>query len=54
MDISFAISVAVLIAGLILYLVASGKPSDIGRIMFAAGLLAALLRFAARAALHIG
>ena len=54
MDISFAISIAVMIAGLILYLVAAGKPNELGRIMFAAGLLAALLKFAGRAALHIG
>ena len=55
MDISFAISIAVMIAGLILYFIAAPpKPCEVGRLMFFAGLLAALLKFAGRAALHIG
>ncbi len=55
MDLSLAISVAVLIGGLVLYLVsAAPKPSEVGRIMFFAGLLAALLKFAGSASLRIG
>lgn len=55
MDISLAISVAVMIAGLVLFLVSSAaKPMKIGRIMFFAGLLVALLKFAGRASLHVG
>ncbi len=41
-----ALSLLVLIVGLVLYVVASHpKPSELGRIMFAMGLLVALLRF---------
>lgn len=55
MDISLALSVAALVAGVVLYFVAKApKPMEIGRLMFFAGLLASLLRFAGHAALHIG
>lgn len=55
MNLSFALSVAVLVAGLVVYLLSSQpKPQEVGRIMFAMGLLATLLRFAATAALHVG
>jgi hypothetical protein len=55
MDISLGLSVAVMLVGLVLYLVsAPAKPQEIGRLMFAFGLLAALLRFAGSASLHVG
>lgn len=55
MDLYFALSVVVMVAGLILYLVAAPpKPQEIGRLMFFAGLLVALLRFAGHASLRIG
>lgn len=55
MNLSLAISVAVMIAGLIMYLLAAPpKPQEIGRLMFFAGLLAALLKFAGEASLRIG
>ncbi len=44
MSLSLALSVAVMIVGLALYLLAAPpKPQEIGRLMFACGLLAALL-----------
>lgn len=52
MDISLALSVVSLVAGLVLYLISTGKVQDVGRIMFAAGLLATLLRFGGHVALH--
>ena len=55
MNISFGLSMAVTLVGLALYLLSgAGKRQDLGRIMFAAGLLATLLKFAGTAALHIG
>lgn len=55
MDISFALSIAVLIAGLVIYLVVKeGKAVEVGRLMFFAGLLVTLLRFGGHAALHVG
>jgi len=55
MTLSFAIAIAVMIAGLVMYLIASGaKIQRIGEIMFAFGLLATLLKFAGQASLHIG
>lgn len=54
MDLTFAISIAVMIAGLVIYFVSSAKPMEIGKLMFFAGLLAALLKFAGRASLHVG
>jgi len=53
MNISVALSIAVMLAGLILYLVAAPpKPQEVGRLMFFAGLLVSLLRFAGVATLH--
>lgn len=55
MNLSFGLSIAVMVAGLVLYLVsAAPKPQEVGRIMFAMGLLATLLRFAGQASLHVG
>jgi Na+/phosphate symporter len=55
MNLSFALSVAVCIAGVILYFVsAASKPQEVGRIMFAMGLLATLLKFAGEASLRVG
>ena len=54
MNLSFGLSIAVTLAGLILYWVGSTKPAEIGRIMFAMGLLATLLKFAGQASLHVG
>ncbi len=52
MNVSFALSVAVLLVGLALYLLpTSTKPQEIG---FAAGLLVTLLRFAGEAFFRIG
>jgi hypothetical protein len=53
MDISFGLSVAATIAGLIMYYVASNKTMEVGRLMFFAGLLATLLKIAGRAGFHI-
>ncbi len=48
MNLSLAISVAVMIVGLVLYLVATPpRPNEIGRLMFVTGLLVTLLRTAA-------
>ncbi len=55
MNLSLAISLVIAIAGVVLYLVsAAPKPQEIGRLMFACGLLAALIRFAGDASLRIG
>lgn len=54
MDAYFALSVVVLVVGLMLMLVAVGKAQDVGRCMFLAGLTAALIRFGGHASLHIG
>lgn len=55
MNISVGISIAVCLIGLVLYLVAAApKPQEIGRIMFAMGLLATLMRFAGEASLRLG
>lgn len=54
MDISLAISVAVMIAGLVLYFLAiPPKPQEVGRLLFFAGLFVALLKFAGTASLSI-
>lgn len=55
MNLSFGLSVAVMLAGLVMYWMSSGsKPQEVGRIMFAMGLLATLLKFAGQASLHLG
>jgi Na+/phosphate symporter len=55
MNISFGLSVAVTLIGLAMYmLTANAKMQETGRIMFAMGLLATLLKFSGQAALHIG
>lgn len=55
MDISIALPFLVAVAGLALFVFASGAKSvEVGRLMFFGGLLAGLLRFAGHAALHIG
>ncbi len=55
MNISFAISVAVMLVGAVLYVLpADGKLTEIGRIMFAFGLLVTLLRFVGDASLRLG
>ena len=55
MGFSFAISVAVFIVGLCLYfLVTNPKVQEVGKIMFAVGLLVALLKFAGHASVQIG
>lgn len=55
MTLSLALSVAVLVVGGLLYLLAANpKVAEVGRLMFAVGLLAALLRFAGEASLRIG
>lgn len=54
MDISFAISIVVMLVGLVLYWITAGKPQRIGEIMFAFGLLATLLKFAGHASVRIG
>jgi len=55
MNVSFGLSIAVTLVGLALYLLTSGtKVQEAGRIMFAMGLLATLLKFAGQASLHVG
>lgn len=55
MNISFAIPIAVMIVGLILYyFIASAKTQEVGRLMFFAGMFVAMLKFAGSASLHIG
>ncbi len=58
MNLSFGISIAVMLVGFVLHMnVAPGahpKWSETGRIMFAVGLFITLLRFAGSASLHIG
>ena len=52
MTLSFALCVAVLLLGLVLYYLTTGKPQELGRIMFAVGLLVTLLRFSGTLTLH--
>jgi hypothetical protein len=52
MQITFAIPLAVMLVGLLMYGLTGGKPSDIGRVMFACGLLVTLFQVAGRA-LHV-
>lgn len=50
----FTLSVVVMVVGLVLMLVATGKAQDIGRCMFHAGLVVTLLLGGGHAWLHIG
>ena len=45
-EVTLALSAVVGVVGLITFLVAKEKASEIGRVMFGAGLLATLLQFA--------
>lgn len=54
MTISFGLSIFVMLGGLALWFLTTGRASEVGRICFAVGLLVSLLRFAGEAALHIG
>lgn len=52
---TIALSIAVMLVGLAVYLLTSTpKPMELGRLMFFAGLLVALLRFAGAATVHLG
>ncbi len=53
MDISLGLAVAVMLVGLIVMLI-QRRFAEIVYVMFAMGLLTVLLKFAGRAALHIG
>ncbi len=54
MNISFGLALAALIIGLVLYYaVPNAKTQEVGRLMFATGLLATLLHAAGSASLHI-
>lgn len=55
MNISFGLSIAVMLVGAILYWIsANTKVQELARIAFAMGLLATLLKFAGNASLHLG
>lgn len=54
MDLYFGLSVVVMLVGLVLMPVATGKAQDVGRLMFHVGLTVSLLRVGGHAALHIG
>ena len=54
MSITLALPILAWILGLVLYFLANPKIQEIGRILFATGMLATLLLFAGSGGLHIG